>query len=192
MYPRPVRIASWVISMAAGIAALLLLTLSPRAENTVEDWSWTVDHFERFGIWDSVCDHRDDDGTKLRRCYVSYVDVYSPGEQFGAAFVFLTASAADGDAFEFRFEPGTQFAADGFRIERGGRTAWRHDDTGCLKCIIEGEAASALIGELDATSEIVFAFADRYKRTWERRWEAEGLAEAIADWRKASAERDLP
>lgn len=192
MYPKPVRIASWLVSLIAGLAALLLATMAPRAENTVQDWSWTVEQIERFGIWESVCDHRDDDGTLLKRCYISHVDVYSPGDEFGAAFVFVTRSADNGETFEFRFEPGTQFTSDGFRIEQDGKTAWSHDEIGCLKCVFSGDDAAGLIARLDDRSELVFAFADRYKRTWERRWSTQGLAAAITHWRAALNERNLP
>lgn len=192
MYDRSVTTFSWVLAIGAGLLALLLCTVTVRAENSVEDWSWKVDHYERFGIWESVCDHRDDDGARLERCYVTHVDVYAPRPQFGAAFVFLTADVGKGEGFEFRFEPGTQFADNGFRIEREGDTVWTHAEAGCLKCLLNGDAATELIEQMTDDSELVLAFADRHGREWVRRWSAEGFADAVADWKKARAARELP
>lgn len=175
-------IAAVAISLCAGAAF---------AENSVEDWSWAVDHFERFGIWESVCDHRDEEGETLRRCYIAHVDVFSPRPRFAAAFVFVTPHADNGLRFEFRFEPGTLFEPDGFTVRRDGRIAWKFDPARCpdLKCIVSGSEARVLADAMRKGGELRFALTDRFDRSWELSWDTDGFSQAVNDMTAAAAAR---
>lgn len=179
--------------LAAAFLACLCLPAAAQQENTVEDWSWTVDHYEQKGMWISACDHRDDNGKKLERCYLSVVDVYSPRPLFGAAFVFLTPPTPETLKFEFRFERGVGFEDGGFAIRRDGQAVWTYDTERCpdLKCLFEGEEAAALAATLSQPGELRLAFTDKFFRSFERIWPNEGFAEMLADFRAAKAERGL-
>ena len=178
----------------AFLIVLLLAGSASAQENTVEDWSWKVDHFERYGIWDSVCDHRDEDGEKLQRCYVSHVDVFSPRPKFAAAFVFVTPAQDGGLQYEFRFEPGTQIDADGFAVHRDGKPVWSFNPNNCpdLKCFFRSEAAEALTAAMSEPGNLRFSMVDRHGQEQERLWNTEGFSDALADLRKQAAERNLP
>lgn len=171
----------------------LTVGASAQAENTVEDWSWTVEHFERFGIWDSACDYRDDNGTKLQRCYISHVDVFAPRPKFAASFMFVTPQADKKLRYEFRFEPGTQFDADGFAILVDGLPVWQFETANCpsLKCVFEGKDADILSDMMNKSGDLHFALTDRFGRFHELNWSTDGFADAVADMREQTLARDL-
>ena len=164
-----------------------------QVENTREDWSWTVDHFKRLGIWESVCDHRYDNGTKLERCYISYVDVFAPRPKFAAAFMFVTPQTDRKLRYEFRFETGTQFDEGGFAILVEGLPIWQFETTNCpsLKCIFEGNDAEELSDVMSQDGSLYFALTDRYGRFHELNWNTDGFANALADMHKQSLARNL-
>lgn len=174
------------------IAVFLAIFLAPpaAAENSVEDWSWIPDRYEHFGIWDSVCDHRDKDGKRLDRCYIVFVDVFAPRPQFAAAFLFVTP-AAGGLRYEFRFEKGTVFAGDPVSLLRGGSEVWSLPSCPGLKCVLEGADADALATAMSAGGELRIDMTDRHGRAWDLRWSAEGFAAALDDMRAAAAQRGL-
>ena len=174
---------------AFGFLALTVAPLS--AQQMIEDWA--VDHFKPFGLWESICDHRERGGSTQRRCYIRYVDGYAPHPKFGASFAFVTPEEG-GLRFEFGFEPGTEFAADGFTLRRMDGSAWSHDTGKCEggnNCIFEGEDAALLAAELSGAADLVFTFTDRHGRSWMREWAGAQFAAALADFTAASAERGL-
>ncbi len=177
------------------LAALLILAPWAKAqqENTIEDWSWQVDHFERFGIWDSVCDFRNDGTRELKRCYVSYVDVFAPRPKFAAAFMFVTPVKGSGVNFEFRFERGTRFDPGGFAIVSENEVLWQYDTARCptLKCVISGEEADELALVMNEPAALRFAIIDRFGRFWELNWDTTGFAEALADMLDGAQARQL-
>ena len=179
--------------LVAAALCLQAANSSAQVENTVEDWSWKVDHFERFGIWDSVCDYRDDNGTKLQRCYVSHVDVFAPRPKFAAAFMFVTPEENNSLKFEFRFETGTQFDEGGFAVLVDDQPIWDFNPANCpsLKCIFEGAEAKTLLNSMEEKGELYFALTDRYGRHHELQWNTEGFAEAITDMKAQSVARNL-
>ena len=181
------------ISAVIAAAMVLHTGMSAAQEKTVQDWSWIVDHYEQEGQWISACDHRNDNGTKFSRCYISLVDVFAPRPQFGAAFVFVTAPTPASLRYEFRFEPGTVFAADGFALIREGKPVWHLDTATCpdLKCVIEAGAAQTLASQMSRAGELRIAFSDTHGRAWERHWPNAGFAAMLADFRAALARRGL-
>lgn len=180
------------------LAALMLISgfanTPARAQNTVNDWKWTVDHFRTFGIWESACDHRDIGNGDERRCYVRVVDVYAPRPDFGAAFVFITHTAADGLRFEFSFEKGTEFDPGGFAVMEDDRTTFDYAPARCeagTQCMIAGDEANRFTASLSDAANLRLAFTDKSGRHWERHWTGQGLAEALADLTRESAKRNL-
>jgi len=181
-----------VKSLTSALAVLLLATPA-LAQNTVRDWQWVTDHYKSFGIWVSACDHRDDKGETVRRCYIRHVDVYAQQPRFGAAFVFAQPSEDAAPVFEFSFESGTDFAADGFKHMRDGETVWMLDTDTCRRnrCILKGARSAELIEVLEGGGALQLTFSDRHGRDWARQWDAEGFAAAYKDFKDASAERGL-
>lgn len=191
---RPGSVYSRAMSHTRLIALLLsiLLPLQPSAaqDRTGRDTpgEWIVDHHARFGQWDSMCDHRDGSETREERCYIRYVDVFSPRPAFAAQFVFVTP----GPRIEFGIEPGTLFRMDGFRIERGGEIAWSAPMHGCLggmACIYEGKPAEWLLGQMTAGGVFIFQFTDRHGTPQTLTWDLGPFAAARADFEAQAAAR---
>ncbi|MEM7241967.1 MAG: hypothetical protein AAF429_07265 [Pseudomonadota bacterium] len=149
-----------------------------------------MDHAKSFGLWDSFCDHRDTDGAREERCYLRYVDVFSPPPKFGAVFLFVTPEPK----IEIGLEPGTLFAADGLQIEKDGQTVWDDVALTCrigLNCTFEGDAATALLDHMQAGDIFAFDFTDRHGQTRKLRWDLGPFSEALLDYTAAKAERGL-
>jgi invasion protein IalB len=175
------------------VALALAAALPAAAQNTAADWAWAVDRFERFGIWESVCDHRNVNGVAEKRCYIAHVDVFSPQPLFAAAFVFVTPVGPSQLRFEFSFEPGTRFAGDAVALLRDGVRVWGLAAERCngLTCVLEGAAADELARAMAAGGELRLAMTDRHGFARDLRWNASGFAEARADMALAAAERGL-
>ena len=158
---------------------------------------WRVTHFKQYGLWDSMCDERVSANTLEERCYVRYVEVYSPNPQFGAAFSFIVPEGREGAVTaEFGFERGIRFKKDGIRIEAGGETARVLDQSDCRrggKCTLDSKAM-ADIEQLAATAPnttFAFSLTGRHGRDWELRWLSDRLHMAIDDMRAEARERAL-
>ncbi len=179
------------ISLFTAMAALL--PINAMAENSVEDWSWIVDHYEQDGPWISACDHRDDAGKPVNRCYVSLVEVYAPRPQFGAAFVFVTSPEPTTLEYEFRFEKGTVFESGGFAVQRDGKPVWSYDTANCpdLRCIVKGSEANELATIMRQPGEMTIAFKDVHGRDWKLQWPLAGFGAMLDDFRKAATQRGL-
>ncbi|MFZ1727794.1 MAG: hypothetical protein WAU13_14185, partial [Albidovulum sp.] len=105
------------------IALLLYILAQPAlaqdAEGNNTPGDWRVTHTAHFGLWDSVCDERGPAEALQKRCYIRYVDVFSPRPDFAAHFAFVTP-APNGVAIEYGSEAGTRFVRGGLRIEKDG------------------------------------------------------------------------
>jgi len=86
--------------------------------------SWKPTYFKTYVQWDLICDERTTGDLVEERCYLRYVDVYSPRPEFGALWAFVNMTA-NGPTFDFGPEPNTQFTDDGFKLTKGGETIWR-------------------------------------------------------------------
>ncbi len=154
---------------------------------------WVVTHQKAFGLWDSVCDERAEDGALHQRCYIRYVDVFSPRPAFAAHFVFVTPDAG-GVRIEYGSEPGTRFTRGGNRIEQGGAPIWSTDAADCLSggaCVFTGDAAAELYAALRGGGAWRFDFADRHGRLQTLAWDLSPFAAAADDYETEAAARGL-
>lgn len=155
--------------------------------------NWKVRHFETFGIWNSICDEREEHGSLVQRCYLRYVDVFSPAPNFAAQFLFVTPEGV-GAQVEFGLEPGTLFSPNGFRIDQNGETTWRTRRPGCLtglSCDFEGDRATDLLQAMAAGGDMRFVFIDRHGKAQDLSWPLKGFDAALADFYAQSKARDL-
>ncbi|MCU9847731.1 hypothetical protein OEZ60_06895 [Defluviimonas sp. WL0024] len=179
---------------AALVLALLAATAAAQdraGRNTPGDW--VVTHHRHFGLWDSVCDERQEGASMHRRCYIRYVEVFSHRPAFAAHFLFVTPEGAD-LRIEYGSEPGTRFAKDGHRIETGGATVWTATRAGCLaggNCIFTGAEAAELYARLRAGGTWRFDFADRHGAFRQLAWDLAPFAAAAADFEAEAAARGL-
>ena len=180
-----------LLSLCLMLAALPVFAQDRDGNDTPGDW--VVTHHKHFGLWDSVCDERTEDGTLQQRCYIRYVDVFSPRPDFAAHFVFVTP-APDGIRIEYGSERGTRFDADGNRIEKDGEVSWKTDQSGCLTggtCLFETDEADALFAALRQGGSWTFDFTDRHGKTQHRNWDLTRFDAAAEDWQTEAAARGL-
>ena len=175
---------------------LLLLLLLPSAlaaqdrEGNDTPGDWIVDHYKPFGLWDSICDHRQTGGMTEQRCYIRYVEVFSPRPKFAAQFLFVTP----GPAVEIGLERGTRFAENGIRIEDASGTLWQTNLAACrlaLDCTFEGADAETLLSAMAKGTTFAFDFTDRHGTPRELRWDLLPFAQALADFRTEAKARGL-
>ena len=124
------------------------------------------------------------------RCYIRYVDVFSPHPKFAAQFLFLTP----GPNIQLGVERGTRFTDTGIRIEREAEVTWQTMDRDCLRgrdCAFTGDAAVALLDAMRSSEAFIFEFRDRHGEDREFRWELSPFAPALDDFRAQAAERGL-
>lgn len=153
---------------------------------------WKVEHFVPFGLWDSVCDERVEDDGLRQRCYLHYVDVYSPRPDFLATFAFVYPK--DGESIvEFGFERRTRYADQGLKALQDNEVVWTAD-RGCLQsspCRLAGRDAQALLTQFVSGDVLVQDFRDRNGKTWRLEWDLSRFEAALADYRQASRQRGL-
>ena len=166
----------------------LLLAQDRQGRDTASDW--VVDHYKPFGLWDSICDHRTEDGQKVERCYLRYVDVFSPHPRFAAQFLFVTP----GPEVEIGIEPGTRFPRDGLRIEDMGGALWTMNRLACrlgVACTFDGDEAETLLTAMEDGTVFAFDFTDRHGAPQKLRWDLTPFAAALADFRTEAQARGL-
>ena len=151
---------------------------------------WVVDHYKPFGLWDTICDHRITDGAREERCYIRYVEVFSPRPNFAAQFIFVTP----GPEIEIGLERGTLFPKGGMRIEDMGGVLWKSDHILCrtgLSCTFRGEDAKVLLNAMSDGTVFAFDFRDRHGAAQSLRWDLTRFAEAVEDFERQVATRKL-
>ncbi|MDI3336264.1 hypothetical protein QKW60_07590 [Defluviimonas aestuarii] len=154
---------------------------------------WVVTHQKHFGLWDSVCDERMEGEAMHQRCYIRYVDVFSPRPDFAAHFLFVTPGP-DGVRVEYGSEPGTRFVRDGNRIETDAAPLWTATQNGCLtggSCVFVGVEAAFLYEALKSAESWRFQFADRHGKTQDLTWDLAPFAAAAEDFEAEAAARGL-
>jgi len=154
---------------------------------------WVVTHHQPFGLWDSMCDERTGSDGLTRRCYVRYVDVFSPRPKFAALFAFITP-AMPHPVIEIGIEQGTVFKPDGLRVEQDGTAIWTLGHRPCLfggTCRFEGDEAATLIAALTSGTHLVFDFIDRHGTARTRLWSLADMPALLADMTHQAALRNL-
>lgn len=179
------------LPLLLALAATPLTAQDRAGRNTPGEW--VVTHHQPFGLWDSFCDMRQTDGVTEERCYLRYVDVFSPKPKFAAMFLFVTP--VDGvSEVEFGIERGTRFDEGGFRIERDGTPIWVNESFACLRlraCTYKRDDAQALLGHMASGEALRFTFTDRHGTDRDLTWSLTRFAEALDDYRGEAAARGL-
>ena len=154
--------------------------------------NWRVTHYSSYGIWNAICDERDENGALKKRCYIRWVDVYASAPQFGALFTFITPRE-DGPAstHDVMFGPelGTAFLKDGFIVTKGGQEIWGMEDRRCLlwsDCMFSAAQSSKALKAMLTGDAMKFAFVDRHNRLFDLNWSLNGFTDAYeayeAEW----------
>lgn len=153
---------------------------------------WKVVHYVPFGLWDSVCDERAEDDEIRQRCYLRYVEVYSPRPNFLATFAFVYPE--DGQSIvEFGFERRTRYDDRGFRVMKDHEAVGTVDSE-CLRsspCRLTGHNAQTLLEQFTAGDTLVQDFRDRNGKAWRLEWSLSRFGEALEDYHNASRQRGL-
>ncbi|WP_299349752.1 hypothetical protein [uncultured Shimia sp.] len=157
--------------------------------------NWRVTHHEIHDIWNVLCDEREEQGALKQRCYIRYVDVFSPRPKFAAQFLFVTPSADKASAeVDFGMEAGTLFLPGAFRIERDGTNVWQSNWPGCLTgldCTFTGDSGAALLREMRAGGAFRFTFRDRHGQPQDLIWPLDAFGAAWDDFATVAEARDL-
>ncbi len=157
----------------------LVLGQAAAAEDTAGDWRPTL--HQMWGQWDLICDERGDTAAPEQRCYLRYVDVFSPQPQFAAHFVFITYDHGV-PRFEYGAEHGTRFDRDGWAIHDMSGALWSPTVRTCLRggpCVYQGDDAAPIITALRDGGQMEFHFTDRHGIRRDLTWSLDGVAEAL-------------
>ncbi len=183
------------ISALATIVATALASSATAQDLDGNDTAsnWKVTHFEQFGIYLSSCDERMENGVLAQRCYVRYVDVFSPRPDFAAQFFFVV-NGKNGVEVDFGLEAGTLFNPNGFRIEGTEGDIWKTRRVGCLtglSCTFNGEDATELLQAMQDGTAFRFTFRDRHGKSQDLTWPLAGFSDAMADFSAQSEQRGI-
>ncbi len=185
---------SRAVSLALVAQLALVATAFAQDRNGADTPSdWAASHYKEFGIWKSVCDERDEDGTLAQRCYIRYADVFSQAPRFAAVFMFVFQKDRK-TAIQYAFEQGTVYENDGLRIDRDGQTVWTASEEcrqgpNCL--MTEPQTVSSTLEAFSGGGELVQNFTDRHGSPRKLRWDLTGFEQALADYREQSTQRNL-
>jgi len=161
---RTSRFATLALAAATLVAVALGHASAQDAQGNDTPGEWIVEHYEEYGIWKTICDERTLDNKLEQRCYIRYVDVFSPRPKFAAVFAFVFQKQGK-TAFQYAFERGTTYRPDGLRIEKDGAITWRASATCRIgpNCLIEdaGEVDTVL-SAFSAGGSLVQEFTDRH------------------------------
>lgn len=150
---------------------------------------WVVTHQAAYGLWDVFCDTRTTGDLREERCYIRYVEVFSPRPNFGAMFVFVTQ-----DGVEFGMEPGTLFGDTGPQILRDGASVWVDNRLGCrtgVTCTLAAADADDFLAAASGGGTLRMVFTDRHGQPQNLMWDLTRFADAVTDWRTEIAARNL-
>ncbi len=186
---------TWLRCLAVGIGLLISGAAGAQdLQGRDTAGNWRVTHYSEHGIWNTICDERQEHGTLKKRCYIRWVDVYAEAPEFGALFTFITPRDGAGGAHDVMFgpEPGTAFVADGFRIDQDGRTVWQMRDRRCLlwaDCSLDQEESAAVLQAMQQGGVFRFESAGRHGRRFNLEWPLEGFAEAFETYEQQWRQR---
>ena len=151
---------------------------------------WKVTHHQPHGLWDTMCDSRITGDLTEERCYLRYVDVFSPHPNFAAQFAFITSD----NRVEFGIERGTAFREDGFRLEQDGAPLWSFGKDPCLfggTCAFTGTDASELLDHMQTADSFIFDFVDRHGTPRVLTWDMSRFQAAYEDLQSQAQARGL-
>lgn len=174
---------------------LFLAVSTAQAQDRAEDnaaGDWRPAHFQKFDGWESICDERGAGADLHRRCYIRYVDVFSPHPDFGAVVSFITPDGS-GYKVEFAFERGVRYREDGFQVERDRSVLWKlsPECRDARPCILRDEAASDFIDMArSGDGALVQRFIGRYGQR-QLEWPIAPLKHALVDFEREAAKRDV-
>lgn len=190
------------IASITSLLAVLVLSTSPTAfatdaEGNDTPGDWVVTHYKPFGLWDTICDEAIRKGKKVERCYIRYVDVFSPAPKFAAQFVFIEPEG-QGYKVEFGIEPGTTFNGASLTVNDGEKVVWDYNPNECLErgeCILTGQEADIFIQSMAETSSdgpmLISDFNDRHGTDQVLEWGISKFAAALTDFQTESDKRGL-
>ncbi|MEP2946682.1 MAG: hypothetical protein ABJN11_10150 [Lentilitoribacter sp.] len=190
------------IASITSFLAFLVLSTSPTAfatdaEGNDTPGDWVVTHYKPFGLWDTICDEAIRKGKKVERCYIRYVDVFSPAPKFAAQFVFIEPEG-QGYKVEFGIEPGTTFNGASLTVNDGEKIVWDYNPNECLErgeCILTGQEADIFIQSMAVTSSddpmLISDFNDRHGTDQVLEWGISKFAAALTDFQTESDKRGL-
>lgn len=190
------------IASITSLLAVLVLSTSPTAfatdaEGNDTPGDWVVTHYKPFGLWDTICDEAIRKGKKVERCYIRYVDVFSPAPKFAAQFVFIEPEG-QGYKVEFGIEPGTTFNGASLTVNDGEKVVWDYNPNECLErgeCILIGQEADIFIQSMAETSSddpiLISDFNDRHGTDQVLEWGISKFAAALTDFQTESDKRGL-
>ena len=169
------------MSLVAALFATAGFAQDRDGNDTAGDWVNT--HYATYGLWDLACDERAEGDGVEQRCYLRYVDVFSPNPNFGALFSFVNMTA-DGPTLDFGIERGTRFADDGFKITNDGQDVWVQDSILCLtlrQCFYDPDEAGEVLQVMQGGGEMHFAFSDRHGIDQDLSWDLSDFSRAMDD-----------
>ena len=185
-----------------GFLSVLALSNVPTAFATDADGNdtpgdWVVTHYKPFGLWDTICDEAIRKGEKVERCYIRYVDVFSPTPKFAAQFVFIEPEG-QGYKIEFGIEPGTTFNGASLTVVYGDKVVWDYDPNQCLErgeCFLTGDDADRFIQSMAGTTMkdpmLVSDFNDRHGTDQVLEWGISKFDNALTNLQTQSDKRGL-
>ncbi|MEM6711096.1 MAG: hypothetical protein AAF590_02315 [Pseudomonadota bacterium] len=150
--------------------------------------AWSPTFTARHGLWDVTCDARGQGEAREERCYVRYIDVYSPRPNFGVVFLFLEIEGgAPKISLGREFE--TDLEATTLRVLPG----WERPEGVCLSgpCEVLGPDALAMAEALAAGGMLEIGFTDMIDRNQLRQWPSDGFAQALEDVTREAVARGL-
>lgn len=180
-----------------GLSTMMVLAGSVQAQDEQGNdtpGNWVVTHQQAHGIWSTLCDERANRRDETKRCYIRWVDVFSPRPDFAALFLFVTSEQGL-LSVEFGTEAGTLFDPNGFRIETMQGTSWSTQKLGCLTgltCTFQGAEARTLLAAMRDGGAFAFDFVDRHGNRQRLDWPLKGFDAAMADFEIQRAARNLP
>lgn len=158
---------------------------------------WVVTHYKPYGLWDTICDEAIRKGKKVERCYIRYVDVFSPAPKFAAQYVFIEPQG-QGYKVEFGIEPGTTFNGASLMVQDGENIVWDYNPNDCLErgeCFLTGNDAEIFIQSMADTKSsepiLVSDFNDRHGTDQVLQWGISKFADALEDFQNESDKRGL-
>ena len=175
-----------MIRLLAAIAMICSLGATVRAQDTAG--SWTPTFTSRHMGWDVTCDAKTTGDLREERCYIRYIDAYSPRPNFGVLFMFIEIEGGI-PAVSLGREFETDLVATTLRVRPG----WTRPEGLCTggACTVTGDTAVALIDAMRSGGVLETGFVDATGADQLRQWASDGFDAAFTDLKREAAARGL-